>query len=145
MLAHHPSHRISQQTLLREAEGEKLNKTEDNAATVTVREVQDAHDVAFFLFECVFKVCDSDNSGFIDHKELLYLLKELGCSVSPEEALHRALEYDIDRSGTIELPEFEDFMSSEFLSGIGTTDQAPATLLALAGSQQAWKVRSRSS
>jgi hypothetical protein len=60
----------------------------------------------------LFKQCDTDGSGEIDKDELLCLLPELGIYISETQIDDVMARYDVDGTGTIELPEFLGFVKS---------------------------------
>ncbi|CAM9672638.1 unnamed protein product, partial [Sphacelaria rigidula] len=72
-------------------------------------------EVAQHVLELVFHTADADQSEHIDQAEFVEALRQLGCSIALDVARHCLASYDIDRSRTVEIGEFVDFMTHEFL------------------------------
>eukprot|EP00091_Calanus_sinicus_P002782 TRINITY_DN12890_c0_g1_i1.p1 TRINITY_DN12890_c0_g1~~TRINITY_DN12890_c0_g1_i1.p1 ORF type:complete len:156 (-),score=47.93 TRINITY_DN12890_c0_g1_i1:54-521(-) len=58
------------------------------------------------LFAEVFLFFDKNNDGQIDQSELLGMMSRLGVEVSKKDLEDRMLEFDYDKDGIIDFPEF---------------------------------------
>eukprot|EP01012_Entosiphon_sulcatum_P060611 TRINITY_DN85659_c0_g1_i1.p2 TRINITY_DN85659_c0_g1~~TRINITY_DN85659_c0_g1_i1.p2 ORF type:complete len:165 (-),score=37.06 TRINITY_DN85659_c0_g1_i1:2-496(-) len=87
---------------------------EDPTERLTPAQVED--------FKEAFALFDQDSDGLISTSELENILRCLGQDPTPEELQRIAAEVDVDKSGTLDFPEFLRLMAKQVL---GMEDDEP--------------------
>lgn len=68
--------------------------------------------------EAAFKKADIDESGELDHEELVIIMGILGSTLTPQEAETAVMMLDEDKSGAVSLGEFIKFMERDDASKV---------------------------
>eukprot|EP00163_Fabomonas_tropica_P029285 TRINITY_DN622_c0_g1_i1.p1 TRINITY_DN622_c0_g1~~TRINITY_DN622_c0_g1_i1.p1 ORF type:complete len:164 (-),score=67.66 TRINITY_DN622_c0_g1_i1:228-719(-) len=71
-------------------------------------------------FHTAFNLFDKDGDGTISQDELKHVLKTLGQNPSKKEVMAMMKEIDVDRSGSIDFPEFVNMMAKK----MGNVDES---------------------